>query len=83
MHFHGGLTPWISDGGPFTWWDPTGQHGVSFLNNQILNPTAAADEAECYYPLNQSARFLWYHDHAIGITRINAYAGIAFRSVTS
>jgi spore coat protein A len=27
--------------------------------------------------MNQSARFLWYHDHAIGITRINAYAGIA------
>ena len=27
--------------------------------------------------MNQSARFLWYHDHAIGITRLNAYAGIA------
>ena len=26
---------------------------------------------------NQSARLLWYHDHAFGITRINAYAGIA------
>src|SRR5262249_23242605 len=33
--------------------------------------------AEYYYPLQQSARFLWYHDHAWGITRINAYAGIA------
>ena len=77
MHFHGGLTPWVSDGGPFAWWDPTGRHGVSFLNNQVLNPNAAANEAEYYYPLNQSARFGWYHDHAIGITRINAYAGIA------
>ena len=27
--------------------------------------------------MNQSARFLWYHDHAVGITRLNAYAGIA------
>ena len=35
------------------------------------------DEAEYYYPNNQSARLLWYHDHAFGITRINAYAGIA------
>jgi spore coat protein A len=27
--------------------------------------------------MNQSARFGWYHDHAIGITRLNAYSGIA------
>ncbi len=77
VHIHGGLVPWISDGGPFDWWDPTGVHGPSFLNNQVLNPEAAANEAEYYYPMNQSARFMWYHDHAWGITRINAYAGIA------
>jgi spore coat protein A, manganese oxidase len=77
VHFHGGLVPWISDGGPFDWWDPLGTHGASFLNNQVLNPTAAPNEAEYYYPLNQSARFGWYHDHAYGITRINAYSGIA------
>jgi spore coat protein A, manganese oxidase len=76
-HMHGGLVPWISDGGPFDWWDPDGSHGGSFLNNAVLNPTAAGNEAEYYYPLNQSARFMWYHDHAYGITRINAYAGIA------
>lgn len=77
VHFHGGLVPWISDGGPFGWWAPGGAHGPSFLNNGTLNPTAAPNEAEYYYPLNQSARFGWYHDHAMGITRINAYAGIA------
>ena len=77
VHLHGGFVPWISDGGPFDWWDPSGNHGISFLNNQVLNPSAAANEAEYYYPLNQSARFVWYHDHALGITRINAYAGIA------
>ena len=27
--------------------------------------------------MNQSARFGWYHDHAFGITRLNAYAGLA------
>ena len=30
-----------------------------------------------YYPNNQSARMMWYHDHAIGQTRLNAYAGVA------
>ncbi len=77
VHLHGGLVPWISDGGPFDWFGPTGKHGLSFLNNNVLNPNALAGQAEYYYPLNQSARFMWYHDHAVGITRLNAYAGIA------
>jgi spore coat protein A len=78
VHLHGGLVPWISDGGPFDWWAPDGTHGASFLNNQVLRSTAPAlNEAEYYYPNNQSARFVWYHDHAFGITRINAYAGVA------
>ena len=77
VHLHGGFVPWISDGGPFDWWDPSGNRGLSFLNNKVLNPAAAENEAEYYYPLSQSARFAWYHDHAIGITRINAYSGIA------
>jgi spore coat protein A len=76
-HLHGGFVPWISDGGPHDWFAPNGAHGLSFLNNQVLNPGAAANQAEYYYPMNQSARFLWYHDHAWGITRLNAYAGIA------
>jgi len=77
IHLHGGLIPWISDGGPFDWWAPNDTHGLSFLNNVTLNPNAAANSAEYFYPNNQSARMLWYHDHAFGITRINAYAGIA------
>ena len=76
-HLHGGLVPWISDGGPFDWWTPDGTSGPSFLNNTILHPGAAVNQAEYYYPNNQSARLVWYHDHAWGITRINAYAGIA------
>ena len=77
VHLHGGLVPWVSDGGPFDWWAPNGTHGLSFLNNQVLNPGAAANEAEYYYGNNQSARLVWYHDHAQGITRLNAYAGVA------
>ncbi len=75
IHLHGGLTPWVSDGGPHAWWDPNGHRGPSFVN--VLNPTLAANEAEYYYPNNQGARLVWYHDHSFGITRINAYAGIA------
>ncbi len=77
VHLHGGSVPWISDGGPHDWFAPDGTHGLSFLNNQVLNPAAALNSAEYYYPMRQSARMVWYHDHAWGITRINAYAGIA------
>lgn len=48
VHLHGGLVPWTSNGGPHTWWDPSGSQGVDFLNNQVLrlNDPAAANEAE-------------------------------------
>ena len=29
------------------------------------------------YPNGQQAATLWYHDHAVGITRLNVYAGLA------
>ncbi|MGH9617143.1 MAG: multicopper oxidase family protein [Acidobacteriaceae bacterium] len=29
------------------------------------------------YPNDQQAATLWYHDHAVGITRLNVYAGLA------
>lgn len=29
------------------------------------------------YPNQQRAAALWYHDHAVGITRLNVYAGLA------
>ena len=76
IHLHGGLVPWVSDGGPHAWWDPNGNKGPSFAS-QFLNPGAAPNEAEYYYPNNQGARLVWYHDHTFGNTRINAYAGIA------
>ena len=30
----------------------------------------------CNYPLQQEATALWYHDHAMGINRLNMYAGL-------
>jgi spore coat protein A len=32
--------------------------------------------AFCFYPNDQEAAMLWYHDHAIGINRLNIYAGL-------
>src|SRR5689334_10002875 len=84
IHIHGGLVPWISDGGPFDWFGPSGSAvGASFQNTAIpgspslLSGTLSPGTADYFYPNNQSARMLWYHDHAFGITRLNAYAGIA------
>jgi hypothetical protein len=74
-HLHGGFTPWFSDGTPFQWFTPGGLTGASFMNVPGTNPPAGT--ATYFYPMQQSARLLWYHDHAIGITRTNAYAGIA------
>ena len=68
-HLHGGFTPWFSDGTPFQWFDPFGLKGPSFMNVPGTNPPAGT--ATYYYPMQQSARFVWYHDHAIGITRTN------------
>ncbi|HSB67904.1 MAG TPA: multicopper oxidase domain-containing protein [Candidatus Methylomirabilis sp.] len=78
VHLHGGFIPWISDGGPFDWWAPNGTSGLSFINNRVLNPANInTNKAEYYYPNTQTDRFMWYHDHAFGITRTNAYSGIA------
>ena len=79
VHLHGGFTPWTSDGGPHAWWDPDGHHGPSFVNNDVLRHgrLVPANEAEYYYPNGQGSRLEWYHDHSIGTTRLNAYAGIA------
>jgi len=30
----------------------------------------------CHYPLEQDATALWYHDHAMGLNRLNVYAGL-------
>jgi spore coat protein A len=82
-HLHGGLVPWISDGGPFAWFTPAGSpssgvggpdYPVSFVPDM---GTPDPGTLTYYYPNGQSARLAWYHDHAHDITRLNAYAGIA------
>ena len=37
---------------------------------------APGKSAVCHYPNDQEAAMLWYHDHAMGINRLNIYAGL-------
>jgi len=57
------------------WYTPHGQRGASFFNVPGTSPPS--DSATYYYPNDLSARFVWYHDHAMGLTRTNVYSGIA------
>ena len=79
IHVHGGLTSWFSDGTPFTDWSPQGFKAISCIGNKVLRPhdQVPKEEVDYFYTNDQSARMLWYHDHALGITRLNAYAGLA------
>jgi spore coat protein A len=66
VHLHGGLVPWISDGGPMSWFTPAasgGHYGPSIANAttnfyKLLNPGLLPGQAEYYYPNNQSARLV-------------------------
>jgi hypothetical protein len=40
-------------------------------------PVAPGGSVTLYYTNQQSARLMFYHDHALGITRLNAYDGLA------
>jgi spore coat protein A len=71
VHLHGGHVPWTSDGGPFAWFSPS----VSALNPKTHGPDW--QPGDYWYPNDQSARLMWYHDHAFGQTRTNAYANLA------
>lgn len=66
VHLHGGNVQSIFDGHPDSWFTPgLTEAGPLFVTNVFT------------YPNKQPATTLWYHDHAVGITRLNVYAGLA------
>ncbi|HNN12341.1 MAG TPA: multicopper oxidase domain-containing protein, partial [Anaerolineales bacterium] len=84
LHLHGGASPWISDGTPHQWITPAGEttqwpQGVSVESVPDMNVCQAENDGcmTFYYTNQQSARLMFYHDHAWGITRLNVYAGEA------
>lgn len=93
LHLHGGITPWISDGTPHQWITPADEmtgwpEGVAVrqvpdmvgLDAPAGVPDCSAPDDGCmtfYYTNQQSSRFMFFHDHAWGITRLSVYAGEA------
>jgi hypothetical protein len=39
----------------------------------IISPSFTDGLATFYWTHQQSGRLRWYHDHALGLTRLNAY----------
>lgn len=65
-HLHGGHTAASSDGHPNAW----------ITQDPMVKGTP--DQPDYYtYDNSQEAATLWYHDHAMGFTRVNVFAGLA------
>ena len=85
IHLHGNNTVWISDGNVHQWITPANEttpypKGVSVRNVPDMGTDCDAANSGCltfFYTNAQSARLQFYHDHALGITRLNVYAGEA------
>ncbi|WP_245687436.1 multicopper oxidase family protein [Streptacidiphilus griseoplanus] len=75
VHQHGGFTAPQSDGMPLQSYSPDGYHaeGYSTLDPSRVKP----NEAICGYTNHDRSCMLWYHDHGMGMTSVNVYAGLA------
>ena len=72
-HLHGGEVQSYFDGTPNQWFTYNGIHGSDYYTREPTDPNATV----YYYPNMQQPTTLWYHDHALGITRINVMSGLA------
>jgi len=83
-HVHGAHVGPESDGYPEAWWLPAASNvpqgyarsGSLFDDVTGMNP-GNLGYADFVYPNSQPAATLWYHDHTLGMTRSNVYAGPA------
>jgi FtsP/CotA-like multicopper oxidase with cupredoxin domain len=83
-HVHGAHVESHSDGYPEAWWLPAAIHvpaayatkGMFFDDSTGTNP-GDLGYADYAYRNDQPATTLWYHDHTLGMTRANVYAGPA------
>ncbi len=66
VHLHGARVLPDSDGYPEAWFTRNFARTGPFFRNRTY-----------HYPNDQRAATLWYHDHALGVTRLNVYAGLA------
>jgi FtsP/CotA-like multicopper oxidase with cupredoxin domain len=83
-HVHGAHVDPHSDGYPEAWWLPAARNlpkkyatsGSLFDDATGSNP-GHLGYADYSYRQDQPATTLWYHDHTLGMTRLNVYAGPA------
>ncbi|HSF80601.1 MAG TPA: twin-arginine translocation signal domain-containing protein, partial [Anaerolineales bacterium] len=73
-HLHGGEVPPQLDGGPDAWFTPDGFTGHAYWAGA---GGSGGNTAVYNYPNLMEAAPTWFHDHALGITRLNVYAGLA------
>jgi spore coat protein A, manganese oxidase len=74
VHLHGGEVPPQLDGGPDAWFTSDGV----YKGHGYWTFGAPAGNAAVYrYPNTQEASPIWFHDHTLGATRLNVYAGLA------
>ena len=74
-HIHGGEVAPLYDGGPDAWYLP-----VNALTQAVGIGSPAAPgtgQAQFIYPTRAQAGTIWFHDHALGATRLNVFAGMA------
>ena len=72
-HLHGAEVSSLFDGGPDQWFTTNGLHGKGYRSFSATTSNAAVFS----YPNLQPATTLWFHDHTLGLTRINVFAGLA------
>jgi spore coat protein A len=75
VHLHGAEVTAASDGDPDQWFTYNGVHGSAYYTNSSFAQTG--NSAVYDYPNTQPPATLWYHDHALGITRLNVMSGLA------
>ncbi|MDH4116231.1 MAG: multicopper oxidase domain-containing protein [Acidimicrobiia bacterium] len=85
-HVHGAHTTEDSDGYAEAWYLPNAQNipagyattgtFYDYFNTKYAHDWAPGT-ASFKYPNDQPASTLWYHDHTLGMTRANVYAGPA------
>jgi len=83
-HVHGAHVDPHSDGYPEAWWLPAGVDTTAYTPKGSLFDDATGQSqvsntgyADYSYRQDQPATTLWYHDHTLGMTRNNVYAGPA------
>jgi FtsP/CotA-like multicopper oxidase with cupredoxin domain len=77
VHLHGGDVPPELDGGPDAWFTSDGLYQGHGYYSFPGTGGPGSNMAVYRYPNAQEAAPIWFHDHALGATRLNVYAGLA------